>query len=466
MINSLSALCLILTMAATVCYQLLGDTFYMLCAAIATIAFFAMQWPQMNTTARILLGAAASSTLLLSLTQDPLNTAATALSRACYFATFLVALTFLRLAAKHSMMVSRCGELVVNQPPALRYGIISYASYIFGIVLNFGVIHLLGQMIAKGNTLESAGNLIRIQEKRRQRMSLALLRGFAVLPLASPFSITMTLMLAAIPDLNWLKLLPIGIATAAMLILLGWILDYVQNPHPAPIEAQYKDSTLSWLPAWKFLALILSIFSLAALIERFTPANLSLAIIILSPVFGILWIYLRHYREGKTYKHTYQQIKLELPHEITGLRSEISIMTGACFFGIIIADTLPHDTLVQLVEVLHITGTPLAITACVLITLLSHIGLNPIVTVTIIASVLTPAESFELSPELLAIGLMSGWCLAMNSSPVAIPTLLISKITGCLPRIITYRWNVLYTLLSIIGLSVWLSVLNSTLFSL
>lgn len=458
MTSRLSVLCLLLTLLMTISYKLFGGTTALGVAAIALVSFVLMQWPLINTTARLLLAAALTSTLLLGWTSDPLLTITTAFSRASYFATFLVALAFLRLASKHSSTVKRCGILVVNQPPAIRYVMISYASYLFGTLLNFGVIHLLGQMISRGNSLESAGGEIHIQDIRRRRMSLALLRGFCVLPLASPFSITMTLILAIIPSLQWLSLLPIGVATACMLILLGVLLDFVQYPARPPAALRYQGPALSWWPAVQFMALIISIFLLAVLVEQLTPATLPLAIIMLSPPVGILWIDWNQRRssQGRSTARTLSVLKNELPAEMTSLRSEIGILGGACFFGVILSDVVPHDPLVQLIQTLRFSGIPLAILACASIPLLAQIGLNPIVIVTMIASVLTPSTAFGLSSELLAISLMAGWCLALNCAPVSISALMISRATGCTARDITHRWNMFYTLISFAILSLWL----------
>lgn len=452
-------ICLLLTLTMTLSYKLFGNTTALIIAATALISFLLIQWPMINTTGRLLLAAALLSTLLLGWTSDPLYTLSTAFSRASYFATFLVALAFLRLASKHSLMVKRCGNLVVNQPPALRYTIISYSSYLFGTLLNFGVIHLLSQMISRGNSLKSAGGQVRIQNIRRRRMSLALLRGFCVLPLASPFSIAMTLILAIIPNLQWLSLLPIGIATASILILIGVLLDFMEYPAPAAIKC--NNLVLNWRPAWQFLTLILSIFLLAVLIEKITTATLPIAIMILSPPAGILWMSWsrRMSSISQPLSKMMHILRAELPSELNSLRSEIGVLSGACFFGVIISDLVPHDQLVQLIQTTGISGLPLAIITCASIPILAQLGLNPIVIVTILASILTPADSYELTSELLAISLMSGWCLALNCAPISISALMISSATGCSPRDITHRWNVVYTLISFIALSLWISFL-------
>lgn len=457
-----TALLLLLVMTTTIAYKLLGGAMPLVVASATLLAFLLVQWPLINTTGKVMLVVALVSLCLLNWSDSPLDIATSASSRSSFFATFLVSLCFLRLAAKHSLMVKRCGKLVVNQPPALRYGVISSAGTLFGTVLSFGVVHLIGQIIHKGNTLDAAGGSLRIQGIRRQRMSLALHRGFSVLPLASPFSITMALMLATIPGLDWQSLLPMGLATAVMLVGLGWGFDYFNNPTLAPIDAQYQGPVLSWLPALQFSGLILAIFGLAALLAQATALSLPLTILMTSPLFGIGWLIWGHRSMGfaTACRRTTDTLRQELPSELNGLHSEIAILAGASFIGVIIADLIPQPQLVQLVQTLGLTSAPLAIAACALIPLFALTGIGPIVTVTVIASTLSSTTAFQLPPELLAIGLMSGWALALNSSPFSLSALMVGNTTGCSTQDLTLNWNGRYCLVGFVCISLWLLFLS------
>ncbi|MCW8886571.1 MAG: hypothetical protein K6L75_03220 [Cellvibrionaceae bacterium] len=462
MSERLSSLCLIMTMAVMIGYKLYGGPIFLIYIAVITlILFLYLQRHCINRIGRVLLSTAIVSTVLLNWCPDPALTFNTALTRANFFAAFLAALAFIRFAAKHSLMVKRCGKIVISQPPSRRYGIITLSAYTFGNVLNFGVLHLLGQMIEKGNTLESAGGLAHVQEKRRQRMSLALLRGFALLPLASPFSIALTLMLATIPGLKWQYLLAAGTVTAVILFFLGWGEDYVKNPKQAPTSALYSGPPLTWRPAYQFLGMILGIFILAVLLEQLTSATLPVAIMILCPIVSLAWFGWGHYERGL--KANLKDIKRDLPLEINGLHSEISIISSACFFGVVLSDLLPRDSLIAFMQSLHLSGATLAISLCVLVTLLSQIGLNPFITATIFASSFTPTETYQLSPELLALALMSGWCLAMNSSPVSISAIIISSVNKTPSRAITHQWNGNYSLMALLVLCVWIGITSQAL---
>ena len=101
-----------------------------------------------------------------------------AAGRFAFFATFLVALSLLRLPAYRSRLVRRCGESMLLQPPGRRYPIFSAGSALFGIILNIGVLNLFAGMIEKSNTLQAAQGRAWVQNARQRRMMLALLSGF------------------------------------------------------------------------------------------------------------------------------------------------------------------------------------------------------------------------------------------------------------------------------------------------
>ena len=159
-------------------------------------------------------------------------------------------------------------------------------------------------MIEKGNNLQAAGGNLRVQDARRKRMSLALLRGFALLPLASPFSIALALMLANMPQLQWVPLMLMGGVAAILIFFIGWLLDYLQNPVPAQMKVtaavEVKKTVVSWKDALPFLAIIIGIFILSISIERLADVSLSVAILIVFPISGLILFWPntnRHFNE-------------------------------------------------------------------------------------------------------------------------------------------------------------------------
>src|SRR5699024_11840213 len=80
------------------------------------------------------------------------------------------------------------------------------------------------------NTLQAANGSVEIQDARERRMALAILRGFALAPIISPLSVTIAVILSALPQLTWTSMLPVTLPMAAFFFLLGWWLDWWQRP--------------------------------------------------------------------------------------------------------------------------------------------------------------------------------------------------------------------------------------------
>lgn len=453
-----ASLCLLLTMVSVIGYELLiKSSALVFIAGASLVIFLFLQRSYINKVGKLLIFLALLSCILILWTTNPLLTLEKAFGRAAFFAAFLSALAFIRLAAQRSLIVQKCGQLVVNQPPSRRYGIISMASYLFANVLNFGVLHLLGMMIEKGNTLEAAGGRQYVQDLRRKRMSLAILRGFALLPLASPFSIALTLMLANMPQLQWVPLMLMGGCAALILFVIGWVMDYLQNPLPATAAANFKKSSASWKDTYPFLAIIIGVFIVSVSVENLADVSLSVAILSIFPLAGLVWYFTEYFYQHK--KHPFKQVAEDLPRVVNELRSEVAIISSACFFGVVMTDVIPKDIVMALLETLALSEVMLAIFLCILVATVAHFGISPFISATFLASSLAPLLAGQYSPEMLALGIMSGWSLATSGSPVSISTLIVSAISGQQAQTIAYRWNALYTVISLVVLSLWIAVL-------
>lgn len=456
--RSLALPLLATVLTGTLLYQLVKVEPALWISGFALIAFITVRWRRLPQSPRILVGLALFSGLFLPWAADPWAVLHTAFDRAGYFATFLIALSFIRLAAQRSRMVRRCGALAVNQPPGRRYGILSYTTALFGLILNFGVLHLLGLMVTRGNTLAAANGQLTIQRTRQRRMSLAMLRGFAALPMTSPFSITLALLLTIIPGLRWQDILPIGFVTAVLLILIGWIQDFLHNPRRPPPGMTVNHRSYSWRPAVQLVGLIGLLTGTAFILEINTDLSLTLAVILTSPLIGIGWLAWQGNRAGVPGALVLlgRRLKADIPNQVAPLSGEVSLLAGAGFLGAVITGLVTQSQVLWLVSALHLDGYFLLIVAMILTVMLGQVGFNPIVSVTLLASALQPVAAFGLSNELLALGLMSAWCLTVNSSPFTISVSIVGYLSQVSPRHLAWDWNRRYLLVSFAFLSIWL----------
>lgn len=460
----LAALCLPIVLITTLLRALgLIDALALLGHA-ALLIYVLAEWPRLPRINRLLLWIALAALLLLPLfASQPLSVLRQAFERAAYYATFVTALAFLREAAATSRLVRECGYRIINQPPAKRYLTLTSGSMLFGIILNIGAINLLGVMTSRSNTLRAAGDNLEVQQARGRRMALALLRGFSLTPLVSPFSITLVVVLSSFPSLRWHDVLPLGFLAAALLLAYGWWQD--RRTAPRHLKAPVLDTASGWRPLLLFLALVLSIVGVAVGVEVLLEIPLVLAILLTAPPMGLLWMAVQRKRYGASRALGYATTHLgrRAVHLFPSLRSEVGILGGAGFTGVLLAALLPPDLIADILLALHLSGPVVAVAMMAVVLLASHIGLNPIVTVTLLAAALPDPQALGVAPVVMGLAFMSAWALAVNSSPMTASVLLLSHLADTTPATLGYRWNGRYAIGGFLLLAVLLLVLGATL---
>lgn len=167
------------------------------------VIYLVMEWPRIQRNGRVMVSVAGVLTLAVAGSiADPLGAVGRALDQGAFFAAFFANQFFLREPARTSPVVRRCASFFIDQPPARRYGLLTVGGYLFGIILNLGVLSLLGLMVKRRNTLAAAGGNEEIRQIRERRMVLPVMRGFSASPLASPLSLAMAVLLSMLPGWN------------------------------------------------------------------------------------------------------------------------------------------------------------------------------------------------------------------------------------------------------------------------
>lgn len=437
-------------------------------ARLLLVGFLLVEWRKMAANAKVMIGIAIGLTVGAALagTADPGKVVASSLDNGAFFATFFANQFFLREAARSSALVSRCSTFFVNQPPRRRYALLTLGGYLFGIILNIGVLSLLGIMIKQRNSLEAAGGNEQIRDIRERRMVLALLRGFSVTPLASPLSISLAVMLTALPSLHWSSMLPLGMATAALVLGLGWLQDTLQAPaHLRPLVPPMEPTRdLSALVG--VAALVLLVFLMALAFETMLGVPLSRAMLVSTPLVGLGWL-ARQYldcglKDGS--KLVAERVVTQAGITFPAYRTEIAILSSAGFIGTLFSAMIPPESLGALIASPLLPPVLLPALAILVVVVPALIGINHIVSVTIIASALRAAPSLPLATESLALGLIAGWCLSINSSAMTASAMLLGELVGKSSKTIVLGWNGWFTLVGFALLSLWLTALSGLIY--
>ena len=446
--------CLLLVTLATLIHLVGGSVAWQAAGVVALLLYLATLKGQLTRMAKGLLCAAGVLTLL-ALWRSPTSGQLLfeASGRFAFFATFVVALSMLRLPAYRSRLVRRCGQSMLLQPPSRRYPILSLGSALFGIILNIGVLNLFAAMIEKSNTLSAAQGRTWVQQARQRRMMLALLRGFSLAPLISPMGIGVAVVLSSLPQVTWPQLAPYILGAAALIFMAGWMVDYVTGPHP-PANKTYVTPSLRPLAQFGFLliGIVALVFSIAWLLD----VRLPIAALLGAPSGALLWLAWQRRRLGYGgLPAAITTVHRQLPWLLSPSANEIVVLGAAGYLGHVCVGLVDTQQLAPLLAVLGPLGAFNAVLAMLMVVGLAQIGVNPIVTVTLSVGLLPTLGIEGLTPALIGASLMVGWALALMSSPMTASMLILSRFTRVPATRIGYRWNGRFLITVIPLLALW-----------
>ncbi|WP_227367722.1 hypothetical protein [Halomonas sp. M20] len=449
------------TMLATLMGLVLNNAWAHGLASILLVGYLLSQFTRLSYMALGLLSFAGITTaIVLWRIEAPWSLLSDAVGRFAFFATFVAALSLLRLPAYRSRLVRRCGHVMLHQPPARRYPILSLGSGLFGVILNIGVLNLFAGMIEKSNTLAAANGRQWVQRVRRRRMMMALLRGFSLAPLISPMGIGVAVILASMPSVLWRDLAPYAYGAALVIFLIGWLVDQLIGPHPPRRDPPLPSSSLRPLGSFSLLLLgiVLLVFTLAYLLD----VRLPIATLVGAPLASWAWLAWQRRRLGglgviPAAVTFYRQ----LPWLLGPLSSEVVVLGSAGYAGHLWVALIDPQALANSLTWLVPLGVWNAIFAMLLVLITAQVGLNPIVSVTLLAGLLPALDIPGLTPPLIGVSLMVGWALALMSSPLTASMLILSRFTRVSSWRIGYRWNGLFMLGVIPAMTAWFLLANS-----
>lgn len=429
----------------------------------ALLLYLLVQWPRQGLLARVLqLAGLAGTALIALLHDDPLPILVNALDRFCFFATFVSSLGLLRVSALRSRLVRQAGQVLIRQRPTWRYPTLSLGAALFGLIINVGVLNLFGAMVQRSNSLKAAGGSAEVQQVRERRMMLALLRGFALAPLVSPLGITMAVILSNMPTLRWSTLAPAAFPTAGLVFLIGWALDWATRPRGLNVPTT-RSASLG--PLFRFTLLAGAITLTVFAINLLGGVQLPVAVLIACPLSAFTWLALQRRRLGGG-MGIRRALALVGRHSrlIFGAnRNEIAVLGGSAFIGALIIPLVDRTALANGLLDSGLYGPSAAAAAMMVVLALAQVGLNPIVSVTLIAGLFADTHVIGLEPVVLAVALMSAWSLAMISSPFTAAMMVLSQLIRRSPYTIAWRWDGVFFLLLLPVLIGWLFVLNTVL---
>lgn len=250
-----------------------------------------------------------------------------------------------------------------------------------------------------------------------------------------------------------------------LLLTLGWVLDRIEAPrhlaHLAPRVFGERDPAA--LVA--IVAIVLSVFFLAVGIEAAADVALNRAVLVALPLAGLIWLGWQHrgFGAGTGSRLVGRRLLREGARVFPRYRTEIAILSSAGFIGMLFSTLVPAEMLGAALSLLPLPAWLVPAFAMALVIGPGLVGINPIVSVTIIASAFHAAPDLGVPAVVLAVALSAGWTLAMNSSPLTASALILGDLVNRSAREVTLVWNGRFTLIGFLMLGAWFALLSVVL---
>jgi len=292
--EKLTGVLLLATIVLVVLSQWLGGVVFSRGAEIAAIPLLLLLAVRVRWTRQIfVLVGLLLVAMAAVLRPDWLQITQAALGAAAFIGAFFAALATLRNAAASSRAIETCGRFLAQQPPGRRYGALTVGGQLFGLILSYGALVVLGSLAEANGRLEANRE---IRRHRTRRMLLAIQRGFVSTLTWSPLAFAVAISTSIVPGADWAEAVGPCLVSAAILTLFGWGLDTLFKPRLSAPSPPPTPVAGTWLSLWPLLTLLaVLVFSVGGL-HMATGVPIVGVVMLIVPAVSLLWIVLQNAR--------------------------------------------------------------------------------------------------------------------------------------------------------------------------
>ena len=413
-------------------------------AGAALVLFFAVTWRQLTAVSIVPMVLAAALVGVALAQGVGVHVFGHALERAVFLSSLLALLGLLRTAAAAAPEIARAGRYLTAQPPGRRYLALNFGGHIFGTLINLGGLAILLDMAMRAMATGSGHLPPDLQEVKFRRMTLAVTRGFSLVALWSPMGFAVNSLLISMPSLDYLDFAPLGFALSFLCAGYGWMLDRVTAPRGRIVAQPASppdpaDGGAVWLLLLHVALLGVAVIALNAL----TALSFQQSLLLVVPSYSLGWAAWTGGRDAATVT---TQVMGEAVSRFPLAASELAVFASAGLLSVLVVEVMPTEAIRQLAIDLQLSALPVLWIFAGLLFGLGCIGINPIITASVLGSLGSQLAIPGLSDIAIAVQLIGIWSAVMCFSPFITTVAYAASLVGRSAFTVGLRWNWSYSI--------------------
>jgi len=272
----------------------------------------------------------------------------------------------------------------------------------------------------------------------------------------SPLAFAVAITSSLIPGVNWGRTLPYALVSSFLLVSIGWALDTIFKPrvhNPNPPKPREDETWRAVLPLGGLLVLLMS---LAIGLHEATGLRITAIMLVVVPVISACWFAIQGPAGAKA-RHAGRRIGTYVTGDLPRYRDELLLLSMAGYIGSIGAVLLTPMIEATGFDLHVLPGWAVLVAVVWLMPLTGQLGMNPILSATLIYPFVPDPEVLGVTPTAVFIAFTGGWALSGANSPFAATTLLLGNFAGISSFRVGWQWNGAYTICCGVALSLWVT---------
>ncbi len=427
-------------------------------AAVLLIAFLLVGQTLISTRERVLASVAVALAIIGAFVlPNPGEVMWAGIQQSFFLAAFMVLIGILREPASTSIAVDSLGRYLTRQPPSRRYGAIAIGSAVMAALANVGALALLAPLIQAGvNAAREAGDTPDVTAIKERRQYAATLRGFAIVVMFSPTTVTQALLASLFPSAAHASVMLFGFVLAMTWLTIGWAEDRLEGrvirrglSRTGALPQRRPPLPLPGRSVRDLALVVVALIGAAGVLAPMLHIEVVPALMMTAPVLTLVWIATQnaHLPVRERAAVVGARMGRIVTRSIPRSAPEAVTLAAAGFIGTMLGALMPTDALAWTLG-LGLLGKVFIIAAIpALIILAAQIALTPIVVAVCLAASYKALGALPISPLAMILSLSVGWAMSLTASQFTAAPLILSRLTGIPTLRLSWGWNWIYNIL-------------------